>query len=123
MAALKALTRTPDDGRVLERAHGLVAHAGLTVPPFSAEVVAEPPADESRVRALRQAIEVLLVPVDEPDGLLASGRLALAEWGSALVSRAETRGLPVFPYAAPDPFGRPPDPLMWETFDPGGCLP
>jgi hypothetical protein len=54
--------------------------------------------------------------------LLVPGRLTLARWGSELVSASEAAGVPVFPYAFPQPFARRPDPGLWETVDAAACL-
>jgi hypothetical protein len=69
------------------------------------------------------ALDVALIPSADPLEVVAPGRVALARWGSELVGAAEARGVPVYPYAIPDPFAEPPNPVLWETVDPAGCLP
>jgi len=63
------------------------------------------------------ALDVAVIPTDDAQELYRPGRLVIARWGSADVANAEGAGLPVHPYAMPDPFGRPPDPEKWETVD------
>jgi GT2 family glycosyltransferase len=68
-------------------------------------------------------LDVAVIPAEDPRELYRPGRVVLARWGSDDITEAEDAGLPVHPYAMPDPFGRPPDPDMWETVDPSGNLP
>ena len=67
--------------------------------------------------------DVALVPVSDPLELIVPGRLALARWGSELVGQVEQRGVPVYPYAIPDPFDTPPDTARWQALDAVACLP
>ncbi|HET6508905.1 MAG TPA: glycosyltransferase [Baekduia sp.] len=66
--------------------------------------------------------EVVLATGETTAALLRPGRLALARWGDELVARAEDAGVPVFPYAMPDPFAAAPDPARFETLDPAAAL-
>jgi hypothetical protein len=68
-------------------------------------------------------LDVAVIPAEDPRELYLPGRIVLARWGSDAVDVAEGAGLPVHPYAMPDPFGEPADPGMWETVDPEGNLP
>lgn len=67
-------------------------------------------------------LDVSVIPTDDARELYRPGRLVIARWGSGDVTHAEDAGLPVHPYAMPDPFGRPPDPGKWETVDLGANL-
>lgn len=67
-------------------------------------------------------LDVLVLPTDDVGSLLTPGRLALAEWGGEGAARAEAAGVPVFPYAMPDPFAAPPDADRWETVDAARCV-
>jgi glycosyltransferase involved in cell wall biosynthesis len=69
-----------------------------------------------------EAPEVVLATGETAGSLLAPGRLALARWGDRAVARAEAAGVPVFPYATPDPFAAAPDPDRFETVDPAAAL-
>ena len=68
-------------------------------------------------------LDVALTPVTDPLMLITHGRLALARWGSPFVELAEGVGVPVYPYALPDPFAEPPDPERWQTVNPAAALP
>jgi hypothetical protein len=68
-------------------------------------------------------LDVALTPVTDPLVLITHGRLALARWGSPFVELAEGVGVPVHPYALPDPFAEPPDPERWQTVNPAAALP
>jgi glycosyltransferase involved in cell wall biosynthesis len=67
-------------------------------------------------------LDVAVVPTQSPAELYRPGRIVLARWGSDAVAEAEAAGLPVYPYAMPDPFADPPDPDKWETVDPDATL-
>jgi glycosyltransferase involved in cell wall biosynthesis len=69
------------------------------------------------------ATEIVLVPTLDVPALISPGRIALARWGSRFVARAEDRGVPVYPYAIPNPFDSPPDMARWQTVDCDACLP
>ena len=62
-------------------------------------------------------LDVSVIPTDDPADLYKPGRVVIAKWGSDDVAQAESAGLPVHPYAMPDPFAQPPDPEKWETVD------
>jgi glycosyltransferase involved in cell wall biosynthesis len=68
-------------------------------------------------------LDVALVPTGDPLEVITPGRVALARWGSELVAEAEGLGVPVYPFAIPDPFAQRPDPELWEAVDPDACLP
>jgi hypothetical protein len=68
-------------------------------------------------------LDVAVIPTEDPRELYRPGRLVLARWGTDAVAQAEDAGLPVHPYAMPDPFGHPADPDMSETVNPAGNLP
>jgi hypothetical protein len=63
-----------------------------------------------------------VIPADDVGELFAPGRLVLARWGSDLVAQAEEAGMPVYPYAMPDPFAQPPDLATWQALDVAACL-
>jgi len=67
-------------------------------------------------------LDVAVIPAEDARAVYRPGRLAIARWGSDAVLQAEAAGLPVHPYAMPDPFGQPPDPQKWETVDPAANL-
>jgi hypothetical protein len=48
--------------------------------------------------------------------------VVFARWGSDVVAEAEGAGLPVYPYAMPDPFAEPPDVRLWQALDAAATL-
>jgi glycosyltransferase involved in cell wall biosynthesis len=69
-----------------------------------------------------EQLDVVVAPGATDAQLLLTGRLALIPWGSERVGTAEAACVPVYAYAAPDPFAVPPDAARWQTVDPAGCL-
>ncbi|HMJ33089.1 MAG TPA: glycosyltransferase [Baekduia sp.] len=119
------VARAPQDaadaaalGEAVETLEGLLASLTVAVEPDAldgAMALLEPVFGET-------ALPVAVTPGVSDADLLVPGRLTLARWGSELVSASEAAGVPVFPYAFPQPFARRPDPGLWETVDPAGCL-
>jgi hypothetical protein len=68
-------------------------------------------------------LEVAVIPTRDYRELLVPGRVVFARWGSDVVAEAEGAGLPVYPYAMPDPFAEPPDTDRWQALDAAACLP
>ena len=91
-------------------------------------VAVHPDSVESAIELLdpvfgQTELDVALTPVTDPLLLVTHGRLVLAHWGSGLVELAEGVGVPVYPYALPDPFAEPPDPERWQTVNAAAALP
>jgi glycosyltransferase involved in cell wall biosynthesis len=107
--------------RGLQELGPLVGRVVLAVAPEDADAavaVLEPVFDAGPFAAL----DVALVPGASDRELFLAGRLALIPWGSEQVATAEEAGVPVYPYAAPDPFAFAPDATRWQTVDAARCL-
>lgn len=113
--AVTTLPETAEDGAgLLAAAEALGALLERLV------IVVDPERQEDAVRTLEPlfgdaSIDAVIVPTPDATAELVPGRIAIARWQAPLVAVAEGAGLPVWPYAAPDPFAQPPDPARWET--------
>jgi hypothetical protein len=108
-----------DLAAAIDRLGPLVATLGIAVAPDGADDalrLLEPHFGDS-------AVDVAIVPTEDPSELLVPGRVVLARWGSDLVARAEDARLPVHPYALPSLFAVPPDTERWQALDPAAALP
>jgi hypothetical protein len=119
---LVAATVAPDDpaalGAAVEELGGLLAGLNIAVDPERVDETMEllgPVFGETE-------LDVALIPTADPLQVLTPGRIALLPWGSDLVAVAEDAGVPVYPYAFPDPFAVPPDRELWEAVDPARCI-
>jgi hypothetical protein len=121
-----AVAAAPADAADAERLSAVVEEVG---PLFASLVIAVEPGRVDEAMTVLEPLfgdtelDVAVVPTDRLGDLFVPGRLVLAPWGSDRVAAAEDAGLPVYPYGMPDPFGRAPDPVRWETVDPTVCLP
>lgn len=91
-------------------------------------ITVEPERLDDAMRLLEPAfgntvLDVAVVPTDDHRALFTPGRVVLARWGSDVVAQAEDAGVPVHPYAIPDPFAEPPDTERWQALDVDACLP
>jgi glycosyltransferase involved in cell wall biosynthesis len=68
-------------------------------------------------------LDISVVPTSDHRELIVPGRVTLARWGSELVGESEAAGIPVYPFAIPDPFDGVPDAAGWGTVDAASCLP
>ncbi len=62
-----------------------------------------------------RSIDAVLVPTTQPYAEIVPGRMTITRWGAPLIADSEAAGVPVWPYAVPNPFDTPADPARWEV--------
>jgi glycosyltransferase involved in cell wall biosynthesis len=83
-------------------------------------IVVEPERQQAAIQVLEPLfgeteLDAVLVPTDQPLMELVPGRLTIARWGAPIIAASEAAGVPVWPYAVPNPFDKPADPERWEV--------
>lgn len=121
-----AVAVTPETEADAAALAGLVERLGTLV--TSLAIAARPDRAEQAMTLLEPyfgdtALDVSIVPTEEPADLLEPGRLALAKWKSDFAVQAEEAHVPVQPYALPDRFAQPAEAARWEIYDAAAALP